>query len=66
MSIESRILGQKRVNEVVLQRIYKRNMPHLEAIKKKLTADWGCNASFADAISFLIEFYIDVSAEEIK
>jgi len=63
-SIEGKVLDQKLVNEVVLQRVYRRDMLHLLAIKRKLMAMWGRNASFADAISFLIQFHLDVSAED--
>ena len=54
-----KILERKKINETKLQRIYKRDLPHLVAIRRNLGEKWGSNASFADAISFLLEIYID-------
>jgi hypothetical protein len=51
------ILDRKRSNKSVLQRVYERDLAYVISIKKKLKASWGYNASFADAISFLIEFH---------
>jgi hypothetical protein len=55
--IEDKVLDRKRSNKGVLQRVYERDLPYLIDIKKHLTSRWGHNASFADAISFLIEFH---------
>lgn len=48
-------MAEKRITKLV--RVYKKNEAYLESLKSMLTEEWGRQASFADAINFLIRYY---------